>query len=106
MEFMSLQQGAQKILRLSQRMLECAEQGEWDQLGRIEAERSRSLESLFRHPQMPQLLPSIAVTLQEVIALDRRCMDLGAQAREELIRLLNQDSQGARALQTYREISA
>lgn len=102
---MSLQQGAQKVLRLSQRMLSCAEQGEWDQLGRIETERSSSLESLFRHPQIAQLLPAIAATLQEVIELDRQCMALGAQAREELVRLLNQDTQGPRGLQAYREMS-
>jgi hypothetical protein len=101
MEFLSLQQGADKVLRLSQRMLETAEQGEWEILGQLEQERSRSLESLFQHPHMPNGLPTIAAALQQVVEMDRRCLALGQQARDAMAAELNQQTQGQRAVRSY-----
>ena len=101
MEFLSLQQGADKVLRLSQRMLETAGQGEWEMLGQLEQERSRSLESLFQHPQMPDALPTIANTLLQVVDLDRQCIALGQQARDAMAAELNLQAQGERAVRSY-----
>ncbi|MBI1422993.1 MAG: hypothetical protein GC149_05960 [Gammaproteobacteria bacterium] len=101
MEFLSLQQGADKVLRLSHRMLETAEQGEWDLLGQLEQERSRSLDSLFQHPQMPNALPTIAHALQQVMELDRRCIALGQQARDAMAAEIKQQSQGQHAVRRY-----
>lgn len=101
MEFLSLQQGADKVLRLSQRMLATAEQGEWELLGLLEQERSRSLESLFQHPQMPTALPTIASALQHVVDLDRRCIELGQQARDAMAAELNHQAQGQHAVRSY-----
>ena len=103
MEFLSLQQGADKVLRLSQRMLDTAERREWELLGQLEQERSQSLESLFLHPDMPTALPTIASTLQQVIELDRRCLELGQLARHAMATALNHQAQGhgAHALRSY-----
>jgi len=103
MEFLSLQQGADKVLRLSQRMLNTAELGQWELLGQLEQERSVSLESLFQHPEMPAALPTIANTLQQIIELDRRCLALGQEARHAIAAALDQQAhgQGARALRSY-----
>ena len=101
MEFLSLQQGADKVFRLSQRMLETAEQGAWELLGQLEQERSRSLDSLFQHPQMPAALPTIAAVLQQVVDLDRRCIELGQQARDAMAAELNIQAQGERAVRSY-----
>lgn len=103
MEFMSLQQGADKVLRLSQRMLNTAEAGEWEVLGQLEQERSQSLDSLFLHPDMPMALPTIAATLQQIMELDRRCLELGKQARDAMAAALNRQAQGqgVRALRSY-----
>lgn len=91
------------MLRLSQRMLHTAQQGEWELLGQLEQERSQSLDSLFLHPDMPIALPTIAATLQQIVELDRHCLELGQQAREAMAAALNQQAQGqgARALRSY-----
>ena len=101
MEFLSLQQGADKVLRLSQRMLETAEQGEWELLGQLEQERSRSLDSLFQHPQMPTAIAMVATALQQVVELDRRCLELGQQARDSMAAELNQQARGTQAVRSY-----
>jgi len=101
MQYLSLQQGAQKVLRLSERMLAQAEQGNWDQLSGLENERSRSLESLFSHPAISENLSEIAGTLFEVISIDKECLRLGAEARKDMLLQLNRQSQGGRALKSY-----
>ena len=103
MQYLSLQQGAQKVLRLSQRMLDHAEQGNWEMLGSLEAERSRSLDSLFQHPEIKQSLSDIAETLFDVIAIDKQCLLLGDEARQAMLLQLNNQSQGSRALNSYME---
>lgn len=103
MQYLSLQQGAQKVLRLSERMLAHAEQGDWDLLSGLESERSRSLESLFSHPQINDNLGEIADTLYEVISIDKQCIRLGEQARKTMLSQLNRQSQGGRALNSYRQ---
>jgi hypothetical protein len=101
MEFLSLQQGADKVLRLSQRMLETAEQGAWELLGQLEQERSHSLESLFQHPQMPDAIATVATALQQIVELDRRCIELGQQARDAMAAELKQQAHGERAVRSY-----
>ena len=101
MQYLSLQQGAQKVLRLSERMLVYAEQGDWDLLSGLEIERSRSLTSLFNHPQISQSLSEIANTLYEVISIDKQCLRLGEEARKLMLVQLNHQSQGNRALNSY-----
>lgn len=101
MEFLSLQHGAGKVLRLTQRMLEMAEQGKWETLGLLEQERSQSLENLFQHPQIPDALHTIAHALQQVVELDRQCIALGQQARNAMAAELNIQSQAQLAVRTY-----
>lgn len=101
MGFISLQQGAEQVLHLSQRMLESAEQGEWELLGQLEQERSRSLDSLFQHPQIAGELHTIAHALQQVVELDRQSIALGQQARDAMAAELNQQNQAQRAVRTY-----
>ena len=103
MQYLSVQQGAQKVLRLSQRMLQHAEQGNWELLSGLENERSRSLDSLFHHPEIKQSLTEIADTLFEVIAIDKQCLLLGDEVRKSMLQQLNHQSQGNRALNSYLE---
>lgn len=101
MEFISLEQGAQKVLRLTHLMLESAEQGDWDLLRNLETERSRSLDCLFQHPEMPLGLSTIANALQQVMELDRRCIALGEAARSDMAKELHQQVQGQQAVRSY-----
>ncbi len=101
MQYLSLQQGAQKVLRLSQHMLAHAQAGNWELMSNLELERTRSLESLFRHPQITDSLPEIANILYEVMEIDRLCLDLGEHARQSILKNLNKQSQGSRATNSY-----
>lgn len=101
MQYLSVQQGAQKVLRLSQQMLLHAEQGNWELVSGLESERSRSLDSLFAHPDIHKSLGDIAGILFEVIALDKQCMALGEKARKSMLRQLGQQTKGPRAVSCY-----
>lgn len=101
MQYLSIQNCADKILRMTVRMLEYARAGEWTLLSQLELERGKSLEHLFRHPQIQQSLQTISDTLFEVMRLDRDCISLTAQARSDMLQSLNQQGQGERALRAY-----
>lgn len=103
MEYLSLHQGAQKVLRLSQHMLAHALAGNWERMSGLEHERTRSLQSLFRHPQLGNNLSDIAEVLFEIIEIDKQCLGLGEQARQEMLRNLDSQGQGSRATNSYLE---
>ncbi|MGD8783286.1 MAG: flagellar protein FliT [Thioalkalispiraceae bacterium] len=103
MQYLSLQQCADKILRLTQRMLQYARSSEWELMGSLELERGKALEHLFRHPDIKQSMQIISKTLYEVMELDKTCMELTEQARQVMLKQLNHQSQGERALNVYRE---
>jgi len=101
MQYLSLQQGAQKVLRLSQQMLVHAEQGNWELVSGLESERSRSLDSLFQHPDIQHSLNDIAGALHEVIAIDKQCLQLGEAARKTMMQQLKHQRSSSQALNCY-----
>lgn len=103
MQYLSLQQGADKVLRLTQHMLQLASTDDWQSVASVEQERQRSIDALFRHPQLAQAMPEIAGTLQKVIELDKLCMARGDVMRQQLALELKAISQGPRALRAYTE---
>ena len=105
MQYISLQQCADKILRMTRRMLEYAEAGEWTLMGQLEQERGKSMQHLFRHPQIQDSLQTISDTLFEVMQLDRSCIELTEQARQAMLESLNQQTQGSKALKVYTQHS-
>jgi flagellar biosynthesis component FlhA len=72
-------------------------------MGSLELERGKALEHLFRHPDIKQSMQIISKTLYEVMELDKTCMELTEQARQVMLKQLNHQSQGERALNVYRE---
>lgn len=106
MEYISLQQCAEKVLRLSQRMLQHAQAGEWTILGQVEQERGKVLEHLFRHPEISQSLQTISDILFDVMDVDRSCMQLTEQARQGMIDELNQRKNIQQAVRLYKQNTA
>ncbi len=105
MDCVSIQQGAQKVLLLSQQMLEMAKSAEWALMSRLEQTRYQSLQRLFRHPDIRQNLWMIAETLKEIMRIDKECLSLGEQAKQDMLSTLKGQSQGKRAVQSYRQYS-
>ena len=101
MQYLSLQQCADKILRLTQRMLQHAQSEEWDLMSSLELERGKALEHLFRHPDINNSIEIISNTLFEVMELDKTCIGLTEQARKMMVEELDRQSQGKRALHLY-----
>ena len=92
---------AEKVLRLSQRMLDCAKQQKWVDFTHLESERQNVIEALFSHPAMPHALHDVAELLQEVMLLVRASIELGEQAQSMAGQELSDISQGRRAIHAY-----
>jgi len=103
MEYLSLQQCADKILRLTQRMLQYAQSEDWLLMSALELERGKAMEHLFRHPDIKYSIQIISHTLVEVMELDKTCIGLTEQARQSMLEQLDRQSQGERALSLYLE---
>lgn len=103
MEYLSLQQCADKILRLTQRMLERAQSQEWELMSVLELERGKAMEHLFRHPEIKSSMQVISSTLFDVMELDKSCIELAEQAKQSMLEQLNSQSQGKHALSLYLE---
>ncbi|MBI3562469.1 MAG: flagellar protein FliT [Gammaproteobacteria bacterium] len=105
MQYLSLQQTANKVLRLTQYLLQLARQDAWEAMLEVEQQRQLALTALFQHPQMPQALNLVAQTLQQVVGLDKQCMALGDTARQQLEIQLAAAFQGQRAVREYHSYS-
>lgn len=103
MQYLSLQQCIDKILRLTQRMLQHAHAQEWELMGSLELERGKALEHLFRHPDIKNSMQIISSTLYEVMELDKTCLGLAEQAKISMLDQLDRQSQGKRAVHLYLE---
>ena len=101
MEYISLEQCANKVHRLTQKMFEYAQHGDWRAMANLETERQSSMESLFKHPAMPDAVNEIAGILKQILELDRESIELGNQARSALAQALDSNTQGDRALKAY-----
>lgn len=105
MQFLSLQQTANKILRLTTAMRQLAQEQNWQEFARLEAERQRSLEYLFKHPDISTALQDVADTLQQVIVLDQQSIELGEAAKRLLAEKLNLPSPAHGAISAYKNTS-
>ena len=103
MEYLLPQQCADKVLRLTERMLERAQSEDWELMSALELERGKALEHLFTHPQIKTSMQIISSTLFEVMELDKRCIALTEQAKQTMLEQLNRQSQGKGALRLYLE---
>ncbi len=103
MQYLSLQQCADKILRLTQRMLQHARSDDWELMSALELERGKTLDHLFRHPEIKRSLQVISRTLFEVVELDKICIGLTEAAKQSMLEQLDSQSQGERVLRFYLE---
>jgi hypothetical protein len=105
MEFLSIEQTANKILRLTKNMRQLAEEQGWQEFARLETERQRSLEYLFAHPQISTALQSVADILHQVVLLDQESIELGEAAKRVLAEKLNLNSNAPGAIKVYETTS-
>lgn len=105
MHYTSTNQVANKIRRLSQRMLLRAKQNNWDEVSEIETERQVTITALFTHPQIKEKLSEISEILRDVIEIDRQCILLGEQELVQTTREITDLRSNKRAVFAYLENS-
>jgi len=101
-EYISLRQCAEKILRLSKRMLQQAIDKQWDELSILEIDRGSALKYMFAHPDIEQNLPLLADILFEVLDIDKECIMITEKERFTLLQNLHYQNTNDRALNLYR----
>jgi heme oxygenase len=105
MKFLSIEHTANKILRLTRKMRQQAEADAWQEFADLEAERQRSLEYLFQHPEIADALPALADTLRQVVSLDQESMALGEAAKRLLAEKLDMALPVPGAINAYKNTS-
>jgi len=101
-EHISLKHYAEKILRLSKRMLQQAIDKEWEGLAKLEADRGSALKHLFDHPDIEQCLPMLSDILYEVLEVDRACIQVTEKERFVLLQNMHHQTRQDRAVNLYR----
>jgi len=91
-----------ETLKLTQRMLDFAREGEWEHVQWLESRRR----FLFRNWFSQGMLPSpeeVQAIVREILEVDREVSSLVASAREESARVLQEMARGRAATRAYRQ---
>ena len=89
------------IRRLTSRMLEAAEAGEWDTLTALEGERRDRLHHFFNRLFMASDAAAITPVLEEMIAIDDRIIALSEKERSQALAGLQEVNRARKADRAY-----
>jgi len=90
----------EKIIALSEIMLENARHKQWDDLTHIEGERKRLLSAFFSQP-ISLKTGEVADGIRSILSNDREIMRLAVTKRDDLRAALQKVKQGKEAMQAY-----
>jgi hypothetical protein len=82
-------------------MLEKAQEGFWDDVVDLEAERSGLIEAFFLEPVQQEYAEEVADGVRSIIAIDIDIMELGRLKKIDLVDILKKMEQGKKAVQAY-----
>lgn len=97
-------QQADRLLALSEAMLECAGAGDWPGLEPLQGERDRLARSLFAAPVPAALAEHVAARVQRVLEIDRELIASVGRGRDRAgdeVRELTRGRAGAAAYQRF-----
>ncbi|MCW8919375.1 MAG: flagellar protein FliT [Gammaproteobacteria bacterium] len=89
------------IMSYSTAMVELADSREWEALLKLETERRERLESFFALPVDEALAQEIATGLRQMLAVDKRLLELGQTGKDELAGLIKGLHTGHKAQRAY-----
>lgn len=89
------------FVQTTREMFALAQQGEWETVARLQAERQHRLEAYFQTPVPAALADEVAAGIREILELDRQVMDLGRQGMDDLARKMGDVRMGRRVQQAY-----
>ncbi len=90
----------QRIISLSNQMLENARQQKWDDVSAIEDQRRQLLTEFFSQPVKGQK-SALANNIRSILEKDREIVRLGAEKREELRGALQKFNRQKHAVHAY-----
>ncbi len=98
---MSPQQYADKVLRLSHHIQQMAVAENWAMCTQMEAERQKTIEALFDHPDVGNALASISEVLLQIISIDSESMAVCEKHKNIIANEIKQIHEGRRAVALY-----
>lgn len=90
----------QKIISISERMLENARQEMWEDVTRSEIERKKLLAEFFTNP-INVRNPELSHNIRAILQIDREIVRLGAVKREKLRSALQKFNQRKEVIEAY-----
>ena len=90
-----------RLLRLSEKMVECATEKDWDQLDALEHRRRVDMEECFSGKPEEGESPLIAEAISALIHLNEQLVSLVAQARSEVVSEGSQQRAAKSAVNSY-----
>jgi len=89
------------ILALTQKMLQVAEQPQWELVGKLEAERSHLISSFFETKPTVDEAEHVASVILEVLAADKKIIALSAIEQRNILVSSQKMHLGKQAAQAY-----
>lgn len=89
------------LASLSNRMLDAAHAGVWNEVTELERERAQLVELLFGGPLPLALHDMVADTVRDMLRSDRETSELAARARDAAREALGQHARGRQATVAY-----
>ena len=89
------------LLRLSEKMVECAQQKDWDSLDRLESRRRVELEDCFSGKTEERESPLIAEAIATLVHLNEQLVNLVSKARTQAMAESSQYNTTKTAVNTY-----
>ncbi len=89
------------IQALTHKMLEMAGQQQWENVSKLEVERSHLIYSFFETKPSMEEAEHVANTILEVLAVDKEIMALSSSAQQEILNSSQKINRGKQASQAY-----
>lgn len=93
--------GLQQLISITRKMLEQAQSASWDEVSKLEAERSELLRVFFMAPIQDEFVVTVSEGIRLMIAFDEDIMELGRAEKHALEQILRQIDQGKKAIKAY-----
>jgi len=96
---------AERLLELTQEMLQLARAKDWPALAEREQQRHQLARDLFAQPVPREHAPTVADCVRKVLDIDQELITLTEKGRDEAARAMQEVRTGQKARDTYRRFS-
>ncbi len=89
------------IYALTQKMLQMAEQQQWDNVSKLEVERSRLIYTFFEIRPLVEETERVASTILAVLAADKAIIAMGTSEQQKIVESSQKINRGKQASKAY-----